>query len=86
MKIKHIKTTVEELNLTDQTVDEITTNRLKMMLNGGEYIREQDNKTWLKCDDPNWHHGSVFELTIREATELDLAVFKVLDAIRKSTN
>ena len=37
---------------------------------------------WLTQDDPHWRHGSVSEEKVRKATELDLAVFKVLEAIK----
>lgn len=84
MKVKFYKSVLEEINLPEDAVNEVTINRLKQFLNGGEYLREENGKTWLKEDDPHWRHGSVSEVVVREATELDIAVFKVLKALKEA--
>lgn len=84
MKVKFYKSVLEEINLPEDAVNEVTINRLKQFLNGGEYLREEKGKTWLKQDDPDWRHGSVSEVVVREATELDIAVFKVLKALKEA--
>lgn len=83
MKISQSRPVVEEFILTEETVKEVTKKYLRSFLNGGEYLRKEKGKIYLKQDDPEWRHGSVSEETVREATELDLAIFKVLDAIKK---
>lgn len=82
MKISQYRSVYEEMQLTDETVDKVTIARIKRLLGEGEYLRKVDGKTYLKQDDPGWRHGSISEVVVREATELDIAVFKVLDALR----
>jgi len=84
MKVEYRRTVYEELDLGDKTVNDITVRRLYKLLDGGEYLREEKGKTFLKMDDPHWRHGSVSEVTVREATKLDIAVFEVISAIQKS--
>lgn len=81
MKIKQNRTVYEEVEITEDSVKQITINRIRRLLDGGEFLRKEKGKTYLKQDDPNWRHGSVSEEIVREATELDIAVFKVLKAL-----
>lgn len=81
MKLKQSRTIYEEVEITEESVKQITINRIKKMLDGGEYLRKEKGKTYLKQDDPNWRHGSVSEEIVREATELDVAIFKILTAL-----
>ncbi len=83
MKITQNRIITEEIHLTEDTVNKVAIDRLCQMLNGGEYLRTDNEKVYLKQDDPDWRHGSVSEVIVREATELDIAVFKVLDELRK---
>jgi hypothetical protein len=83
MKVLQYRSVYEEINLTEETVNEITIKRLQMLVSPGEYLRTENGKTLLKQDDPGWRHGSVSEEVVREATELDIAVFKVLTVLRK---
>ena len=87
MKIKISRTVYEEVDLSSREVDDIVLRKIRTMLGAGEYLREEavgkGNKTKLvvKQDDPDWRHGSVQEYYVRDATELDIALFKVRDAI-----
>jgi len=83
MKVEYKRTVYEELDLSNDTVNDITIRRLYRFLDGGEYLREENGKTFLKMDDPHWRHGSVSEVTVREATKLDIAVCEVISAIQK---
>jgi hypothetical protein len=82
MEITHYETSAKKIQLSKETVDEITIKRLKQMVYPGEYLREKKDGMWLKQDDPHWRHGSVSEDDVRKATELDIAVFAVISAIR----
>jgi hypothetical protein len=83
MKVSQYRSVYEEIELTAETVNDITIKRLQMLVSPGEYLREEKGKIVLKQDDPGWRHGSISEEVVREATELDIAVFKVLTALRK---
>lgn len=81
-----MKVTVEtyrDIHLNDKQVEEISIAYLKQLVAPGEYLRKSGGKIWLKQDDPDWRHGSVSEETVREATEEDIAVFKVIALIQK---
>ena len=73
----------KQIDLTEVQVLQVTKAQLMRLVYPGEYLRYDGNKAVLKQDDPNWRHGSVSEEYIRDATELDLAVFRVLEALRK---
>ena len=81
MEIKVNKTVREIINLNENEVNEIATKRLLQLVAPGEYLREEKGKIILKQDEPHWRHGSVSEDYVRDATELDIAVFKVLKAL-----
>jgi len=87
MEVTLYKTVSEKVNLSDDTVKDITVRRLQRMLDGGEYLREVKVKnktiTMLKMDDPDHRHGSISEVDVREATELDKAIIYVLQTLRK---
>ncbi len=82
MRIQFDEVVRRDITLKDATVLEVTRRRLKELVHPGEFIREFGDKQYLKMDDPDWRHGSVSEVTIREATELDKAVFLVLKALK----
>ena len=88
MRIQYNEVKTHEINIPRETVKEITVARLREFLDRGEFLRtvEKDGKTvvYLKKDEDNWRHGSVSEEIVREATELDKAVFVVLDALKNS--
>lgn len=83
MKIEYFER--KQVDLTDEQVLQVTKAQLMRLVYPGEYLRYdgKKGKAVLKQDDPNWRHGSVSEEYIRDATELDLAVFRVLEALRK---
>jgi len=83
MKIKYDKVESVELHLPGKAVNEITINRLNELISPGEYLRKKNGKVYLAQDDPDWRHGSISEVQIREATSLDIAVFEVLKALSK---
>jgi 3-methyladenine DNA glycosylase/8-oxoguanine DNA glycosylase len=89
MKIKISHNVHQEVGLSDHLIDEIVLKKIDMMLGDGEYLREvpigkgMKTKLVVKQDDPNWRHGSVSEEYVRDATDLDIALFKVRDAISK---
>jgi hypothetical protein len=80
-KITVQKIQEEEIYLTQTQVDNITLERLRQFVTPGEYIRKQNDKLYLKQDDPDHRHGSISEVIVREATPLDIAVFEVIDAL-----
>ena len=82
MKVKQWKEVYQEFDLTEAAVNEVTVDRLYKLLDGGEYLRKEKGKTYLKQDDPNHRHGSISEEIVREATELDIAVLTVIRALR----
>lgn len=90
MKIKISRTVYEEVDLSSHEVDTIVLKKIATMLGEGEYLREESigkgktTKLVVKQDDPDWRHGSVQENYVRDATELDIALFKVRDAIINS--
>ena len=84
MKVSQYRSVYEEIELTSETVNKITVDRLKQFLNGGEYLRTEKGKTYLKQDDPYHRHGSISEEVVREATELDIAVMTVIKAFRSN--
>jgi hypothetical protein len=73
--------TFHEVTLNDSICDDITKRRLKVLLKGGEYLRYKKDTRWVCQDDPHWRHGSISEEYMREASELDLAIFTVLKAL-----
>lgn len=83
MKVSQWKEVYQEFELTDRAANEVAIEQLERLVSPGEYLRTEKGKTWLKQDDPNWRHGSVGEEIVREATELDIAVFAVLRELRK---
>jgi hypothetical protein len=86
MRVKHQRVIYEDIVLSDKEVIEVTKNKLYSLLDGGEYLREgkKDGKTitYLKQDDPDHRHGSISEVIVREATNLDIAIIKVLEVLK----
>lgn len=83
MKISQSRETVESITLTSVTVTTVTKNKLMSLVYPGEYLRTKKGVTYLYQDDPDWRHGSVSEIVVREATQLDKAVFILLEELRK---
>lgn len=81
MEIKYTRRVYETIDLDDNQVKEITRKKLRALVALGEYLREEKGKIILKQDEPHWRHGSISEDYVRDATELDIAVFKVLKAL-----
>lgn len=82
MKIRNTRMVHEDIDLNDQAVYDVTVNRLRQLLGDGEYLRTENGKVVVKQDDSGWRHGSVRENYVRDATELDISIFEVLDALR----
>lgn len=72
------RTFFEEIDIPSETVNEIVERKLLQMVSPGEYIK--DDEVMRVVD--NGH--SIFAICVRDATELDKAVFKVLKEIKKS--
>ena len=87
MKVKQWKEVYQEFELTDKAALEVAIKQLEQLVSPGEYIREvkvgKETKLVLKQDDPDHRHGSISEEYVRDATELDVAVFAVLKALRQ---
>ncbi len=79
MKVTYNKS--YEFELRDSDITRATKIKLNQLIYPGEYLKTIKGEVWLAQDDPHWRHGSVSEEPIRKATELDLAVFKVLSAL-----
>ena len=83
MDVTYTHTELRSIYLPEANVRDIIERRLSKFLDGGEYLRVEDGKVYLKQDDPEWRHGSVREETVREATELDKAIFLIFKALDK---
>lgn len=87
MKIRQWKEVLQEFELTDKAANEVAIKQLEQLVYPGEYLREvkegKKTKLVLKQDDPDHRHGSISEEYVRDATDLDVAVFKVLTALRQ---
>jgi hypothetical protein len=84
MRLRHTETVYSDIELSLSEQDEVTLHRLERIVSPGEYLRtKKDGKIWVMQDDPGHRHGSISEDDVREATELDIAVFTVMKAIRK---
>ncbi len=81
MKVRNTRMVYEDIDLNDQAVYDVTVKRLQQLLGNGEYLRTENGKVVVKQDDPGWRHGSVGEEYVRDATELDIAIFKVLNTL-----
>jgi hypothetical protein len=72
----------EVVNLNNEQMKEVTICYLKTLVSPGEYLREEKGITVLKQDDP-WHrHGSISEEYVRDATEQDILIFKLLGLLK----
>lgn len=71
----------EAVDLPQSAMKQVTKAYLLSMVAPGEYLRTIGGKVWVCQDDPEWRHGSVDEEVVREATQLDVAVFKVLETL-----
>lgn len=80
MKVTYYRPYV--FTLSEDDMVKATKQTLKALVHPGEYLRNVKGKMWLTRDDPNWRHDNVSEDYIREATELDLAVFTVLEVLK----
>lgn len=81
MQISIIESVEKKVYLSDYNIKEVTKQKLKSMLDGGEWLRTKEGKKIVTKDEDNWRHGSVSEDYVRDATELDIAIFTVLKAI-----
>ena len=80
MKVDIVRKVFETIELDDKTALKVTQKTLLRLVEPGEYLRTDANGAiFLMQDDPNWRHGSVSEEVVRRATDIDVAVFKVID-------
>lgn len=77
MKITVHTCVKHDVELTDYQVKEITINYLKSLLQPGQFLRVEDGKMVVKKGNPLLSDGE----HVREASELDMAIFKVLERI-----
>jgi hypothetical protein len=78
MKIRIEHRTYEEYDISNEKANEIARKRLYELINPGEFLLTKNGKIALMRNDPYWRHGSMDEIYVRDATELDIAVFEVL--------
>ena len=82
MKLRHAETVYTDVHLSLGEEDEVTLHNLYRMVSPGEYLRtKKDGTIWLMQDDPGHRHGSISEEYVRDATELDIAIFAVIKEI-----
>lgn len=81
MEFNQSRVVHEKVNLTDETINSVATHRLKQLLGEGEHLREKDGKFIVTKDQETFGRG-FGEDYVREATDLDIAVFMVLGALR----
>jgi hypothetical protein len=83
MKITVYETKATDINLDRRQMKEVTLAYLMSFVRPGEYLRTDHNgKLVLKMDDPYHRHGSISEEYVRDATELDIAVFDIIGRLR----
>lgn len=78
MDIEIAKTSFEKVSLTDKQVMEITMKQLKKLLQPGEWISPSNR---LMIEDEH-RHGSVSNLDVGQATELQLAAWTMINRLR----
>lgn len=81
MKVTITKTISEDVFLNNQTVNEVVRNKLFQMLDSGTFIKKINGKDILCCWEDTGH-GSGLDISIREATDLDKALLKVLGCLK----
>lgn len=86
MRITISQTVQHDVTLSDDDIERATLNYLKSIVRPGDYLQEKDGKTLLiQCEEDLYgSHSSFSEKVVREATELDKAVFTVLSHLYKS--
>lgn len=83
MEISYVRRSTETINLPMETVNELTCKRLRQLVHPGEFLQPRGDKVYLRADDEHYH-GSTTSHDVREATQLDIAVFTVLKALEGS--
>ncbi len=82
MQILHETRIVEKINLSSENVIEITMTKLRKMVYPGEYLKKDKGK-FMVMNAVEHYHGSDSEEVVREATDTDLAIFKIIDILQK---
>ena len=82
MQLTVYETIPKNINLSKQQMKEVTIQYLKELVHPGEYIREIDGDTYVMMDDDHYH-GSISEIRVRPASDLDIQVFNMLTLLRK---
>lgn len=83
MEVRYDELITRSVTLTPKQVTDIAIERLLILAQGKYLSKNRDGRWWVAKDEDNWRHGSVSTEYIREASELDLATFKVIEALRK---
>jgi len=73
----------QDVELSERSVDDIVRRKLDDLIYPGEFIKQRDTgQLVLMRADPNWRHGNPDDEFVRLATELDVAVIAVKDALK----
>lgn len=84
MRVNIRRNFFEEIDIPSETVDEIVQRKLLQIVSPGEYMEEK-NGTY-KVMKVDHHRHSISTEFVREASDLDKAVFTVLSFIRNKNN
>lgn len=84
MRVNIRRNFFEEIDIPSETVDDIVTRKLLQIVSPGEYIEEK-NGSFNVMKVEKYRHSISTEF-VREASELDKAVFAVLSFIRSKNN
>jgi hypothetical protein len=79
MEFNQSRVVHEKVRLGDATINDVAIYRLEQLLGQGKYLREKSSKQIITKDEDDWPTREEY---VRDATELDLVVFKVLAALR----
>ena len=82
MTFKFEQLVTQELDLTKEESRRITKEYLRSLVGFNNYLRTDKGKAVVKEDDPNHRHGSISEEYVRDATEMDIAIFKLLELMK----
>lgn len=80
MQIQIDKLSTETVILSEYNIKTVVKDYLKSKLYPGEFLSERDGKTYLKAEEEH-SRGSSSSYVVREATELDKAIWVILISI-----
>lgn len=79
MKFKYERLVTQELDLTQEEIEIIAKQYLRSLIGRNTYLRTENGKIVVKKDDPYHRHGSISEEYVRDASEMDITIFKLLE-------